>query len=207
MIISPPHHSTNPSSNSITNILKKFKKEFSHCRVPKGYDKDWELANWVRNQRLEQANLSKEGKKSRMTPERFKLLDDLGFKWSSPTPARARRNRQVAKKADGSTGEESKGTTSNEATAADKSESAAPAAVDGEDVKMPVATQAEAMTAATNVVGNLPVVEAGANEGNQGLVQEETEGKKASDETVKTEPQDAVAVVNEKPVENPVVHI
>ena len=27
-----------------------------------------------------------------MTPERFKLLDELGFKWSSPTPARARRN-------------------------------------------------------------------------------------------------------------------
>lgn len=46
-----------------------------------GYTRDPELANWVRNQRLEHANMAK-GKKSRMTPERFKLLDDLGFRWS-----------------------------------------------------------------------------------------------------------------------------
>jgi len=77
--------------------LKEYKKENNHCRVPKGYEKDWELANWVRNQRLEQANLSKLGKKSRMTPERFKLLDDLGFKWSIATPARANRNSEKKK--------------------------------------------------------------------------------------------------------------
>lgn len=46
-----------------------------------GYTADTELANWVRNQRLEQANRLK-GKKSRMTDERFKKLDELGFKWS-----------------------------------------------------------------------------------------------------------------------------
>lgn len=109
--------------------LKEFKKEFSHCRVPKGYDKDWELANWVRNQRLEQANLSKEGKKSRMTPERFKLLDDLGFKWSSPTPARARRNRQVAKKVESSNTDQQKVAISNELTPRIKSENNIPAAV------------------------------------------------------------------------------
>lgn len=54
---------------------------------PKGYNKDKELANWVRNQRLEEANMKK-GKKSRMTPERLKALSDLGFKWSAPTASR-----------------------------------------------------------------------------------------------------------------------
>jgi hypothetical protein len=37
-----------------------------------GYTHDPELANWVRNQRLEHANMNK-GKKSRMTKERFKV--------------------------------------------------------------------------------------------------------------------------------------
>lgn len=83
--------------DKIFEKLKEYKKENNHCRVPKGYEKDWELANWVRNQRLEQANLSKLGKKSRMTPERFKLLDDLGFKWSIATPARANRNSEKKK--------------------------------------------------------------------------------------------------------------
>lgn len=32
-----------------------------------------------------------------MTPERFKLLDDLGFKWSIATPARANRNSEKKK--------------------------------------------------------------------------------------------------------------
>jgi hypothetical protein len=75
----------------------QFKEEIGHCRVPKGYSKDPELANWVRNQRLEQANFEKK-KKSRMTPDRFKSLSELGFKWSAPTPSRSRKN---AKKADG----------------------------------------------------------------------------------------------------------
>jgi hypothetical protein len=32
--------------------LQQFTKEHSHCKVPKGYTRDPELANWVRNQRL-----------------------------------------------------------------------------------------------------------------------------------------------------------
>lgn len=75
----------------------QFKEEIGHCRVPKGYSKDPELANWVRNQRLEQANFEKK-KKSRMTPERHKSLNELGFKWSAPTPSRSRKN---SKKGDG----------------------------------------------------------------------------------------------------------
>lgn len=90
-----------------------------------------------------------------MTPERFKLLDDLGFKWSSPTPARARRNKATPKKADGSSSEEQK-----EAAPEVKAENGAPA----EDGKAADPAQAEAMTAATDVVGDLPAAEAGANE-------------------------------------------
>jgi len=48
--------------NIMFDRLVKYKEEIGHCKVPKGYAKDTELANWVRNQRLEQANLKK-GKK------------------------------------------------------------------------------------------------------------------------------------------------
>ena len=41
-----------------------------------------------------------------MTPERFKLLDDMGFKWSVATPARA--NRNSGRKKSGKVGDEQK---------------------------------------------------------------------------------------------------
>jgi hypothetical protein len=53
-----------------------------HCKVPKGWPNDVELANWVRNQRLEFANQQK-GKRSRMTAQRVELLNKVGFTWSS----------------------------------------------------------------------------------------------------------------------------
>ena len=127
----------------------------------------------MRNQRLEQANLSKEGKKSRMTPERFKLLNDLGFKWSSPTPARARRNRQVTKKEQKA--DDSKKSASDVA--------ANPDGADGKAVEAPLAGQDEAVTAATNVVGNFPA----ANEG-------------GAEESTKLVSQDVVAEESENPV-------
>ena len=152
-----------------------------------------------------------------MTPERFKLLDDLGFKWSSPTPARARRNRQVAKKADDSNDdgeEEQKEASGNEpapmikpendvpadpAVLADPAVPADPTAVEEKAVETPVSAQAEeAITAATNLVGNLSAVEESANEQNLGFVQEAIEGKTgaAEEETTKTDDPDP---------ENPVV--
>eukprot|EP00934_Nitzschia_sp_Nitz4_P006998 Nitzschia sp. Nitz4//scaffold28_size193895//28642//29952//NITZ4_001629-RA/size193895-augustus-gene-0.290-mRNA-1//1//CDS//3329545874//6988//frame0 len=75
--------------NYMYEKLLQYKKEFGHCKVPKGYYKDLELANWVRNQRLERANMIK-GKKSRMTTDRFLKLDSLGFRWSTSMPARAK---------------------------------------------------------------------------------------------------------------------
>jgi hypothetical protein len=71
--------------NIMYSKLQAFQREARHCKVPKGYTKDPELANWVRNQRLEHANMTK-NKKSRMTQDRFQMLDDLGFKWSTTMP-------------------------------------------------------------------------------------------------------------------------
>jgi hypothetical protein len=67
--------------------LQSFAKEHSHCKVPKGYTNDPELANWVRNQRLEYANLQR-NKKTRMTADRVEKLNALGFKWSTAVPSR-----------------------------------------------------------------------------------------------------------------------
>lgn len=43
-------------------LLCDFKKQHGHVRVPKGFTQDPELANWVRNQRLEHSNMQR-GKK------------------------------------------------------------------------------------------------------------------------------------------------
>ena len=48
--------------NIMYQKLLQFCNEHGHCRVPKGYHRDTELANWVRNQRLEYANLIKVNK-------------------------------------------------------------------------------------------------------------------------------------------------
>jgi hypothetical protein len=62
--------------------LGAFVKKHGHARVPKGYTKDTELANWVRNQRLEYVNMQK-GKKSRIDQERVNKLNALNFRWSA----------------------------------------------------------------------------------------------------------------------------
>jgi hypothetical protein len=67
--------------------LQEFAKDNEHCKVPKGYIKDPELANWVRNQRLEYANLQR-NKKTRMTADRVDRLNEMGFKWSTAVPFR-----------------------------------------------------------------------------------------------------------------------
>ena len=62
--------------------LCQFVHQHGHAKVPKGYSEDAELANWVRNQRLEHRNWEQQ-KRSGMTPERLDLLDKLGFVWST----------------------------------------------------------------------------------------------------------------------------
>ena len=68
--------------NILYERLAAFKRMHGHCQVPKGFKQDKELANWVRNQRLEYTNKLR-GKKNRMTEDRQVRLEALGFKWSA----------------------------------------------------------------------------------------------------------------------------
>ena len=77
---------------SMVAKLKVFAEAHGHCKVPKGYQVDPELANWVRNQRLEYANLLR-GKRSRMTQERTDLLNSMGFRWSTSMPSKSKNHR------------------------------------------------------------------------------------------------------------------
>ena len=69
--------------------LEQFVLRYGHARVPKGHLEDRELANWVRNQRLEYRNWQQK-KKTRMTAERFAKLDRLGFVWSHRTSSESK---------------------------------------------------------------------------------------------------------------------
>lgn len=68
--------------NSMFRRLVDFKAKNGHCMVPKGHKEDCELANWVRNQRLEYQNLER-NKRSRMTNERKESLNSIGFQWNA----------------------------------------------------------------------------------------------------------------------------
>ena len=62
--------------------LCAFHQANGHCSVPTGWIANPSLAQWVKRQRY-QYKLKKEGKHSTMTPEREKLLGNLGFVWDS----------------------------------------------------------------------------------------------------------------------------
>lgn len=57
-----------------------YKNKFGDCLVPTHYDINTQLGTWVANQR-KHYRLSKQGKRSMMTPERISLLESIGFKW------------------------------------------------------------------------------------------------------------------------------
>lgn len=76
--------------------LQDFVALHGHAKVPKGFTEDLELANWVRNQRLEYANQLK-GKNTRMTTERVDLLNSVGFKWSTAAPTKFKIRRGTKK--------------------------------------------------------------------------------------------------------------
>jgi len=60
--------------------LIQFKKQYGHTGVPVGVGGG--LGLWVRTQRLEHRKLQ-EGKSAMLTPERRKLLNDIGFEWKA----------------------------------------------------------------------------------------------------------------------------
>lgn len=60
--------------------LKLFKSRHGDLLIPNKYKEDLSLGRWVKNMRWEWTKL-KSGGKTRLTPARIKVLDDLGFAW------------------------------------------------------------------------------------------------------------------------------
>uniref|UniRef100_A0A7S1ZGB7 Helicase-associated domain-containing protein n=3 Tax=Ditylum brightwellii TaxID=49249 RepID=A0A7S1ZGB7_9STRA len=72
--------------------LVTFRSEQGHCNVPERYPQDQTLSNWVERQRKEYSMLRDETvnsekdaigrtRRMRMTEERMKLMNDIGFQW------------------------------------------------------------------------------------------------------------------------------
>lgn len=66
--------------------LKLYKQVHGNCLVPRGYDVNPRLANWVCEQR-KQFKLLKDGKKTNITQERIDMLDEIGFAWNAQQAA------------------------------------------------------------------------------------------------------------------------
>jgi len=60
--------------------LQNFKKEYGHCFVPRAYRPNPSLGRWVHAQRTAFKNFQK-GKKSKISYERIKMLESIGFMW------------------------------------------------------------------------------------------------------------------------------
>jgi len=60
--------------------LCKFKEEFGDCSVPIRFNANRKLGSWVTKQRNEYRQL-REGKKTNMTDERLRKLEEIGFIW------------------------------------------------------------------------------------------------------------------------------
>lgn len=61
--------------------LKAFKEIHGHANVPTISKENPSLGHWVHDQR-KQYRLFQENKQTAMTPERIRLLEDVGFKWA-----------------------------------------------------------------------------------------------------------------------------
>mmetsp|Transcript_7136 Transcript_7136/g.10227 ORF Transcript_7136/g.10227 Transcript_7136/m.10227 type:complete len:462 (-) Transcript_7136:54-1439(-) len=60
--------------------LLKFKEKFGHVNVSSKWKEDRQLGNWVDTQRSHLKHF-KEGKKTILSPEKIKRLNDVGFQW------------------------------------------------------------------------------------------------------------------------------
>jgi len=61
--------------------LKQYKEIHQHCNVPGAWKENRLVGKWVAKQRTDY-RLLKEGKSSRMTDERIRKLEGIGFEWS-----------------------------------------------------------------------------------------------------------------------------
>jgi len=77
--------------------LCDYNKKYGNCLVPIGYKDNVQLSNWVSTQRQEY-KLMKDGKPSRLTPERIQLLNAVDFIWEAQRggPRRKRSRREIA---------------------------------------------------------------------------------------------------------------
>ncbi len=55
--------------------LIEFKQQHGHCKVPYNYPDNKQLGKWVSKQRQRR-------KQNKLTPERERLLEEIGFVWS-----------------------------------------------------------------------------------------------------------------------------
>jgi Helicase associated domain len=60
--------------------LQEYRKQNGNCLVPTHFSTNMKLGRWVHTQR-HQHRLMQRGRKSSMTEERAKLLEELGFSW------------------------------------------------------------------------------------------------------------------------------
>lgn len=72
--------------------LMAYKHKYGDCLVPIGYKENPQLSSWVSTQRQEM-KLLKEGKPTRLTEDRIRLLDDGGFVWESQRGKRGGRRK------------------------------------------------------------------------------------------------------------------
>ena len=68
--------------NQRLDELKAFRSPNGHCNVPYVYPPNRKLGHWVRNQRT-QYSRRRAGKKHRLTDERMRKLEELGFSWAA----------------------------------------------------------------------------------------------------------------------------
>ncbi len=62
--------------------LCEFRRKYGHCHVPHTFTDNAPLAQWVKRQRY-QYKLKVEGKRSTLSDERVRLLNQIGFIWNS----------------------------------------------------------------------------------------------------------------------------
>lgn len=65
--------------------LKAYKEAHGDCRVPRAYEENKKLSRWVDQQRYQYNNRQK-GKPTKMTDDKLKKLEEIGFDFAAQTP-------------------------------------------------------------------------------------------------------------------------
>jgi len=74
---------TNPSWDHRLNQLRDFKATTGHTSVPNKYPPNPQLATWVAEQRRHYKAINKDStKKTSLSDERIRVLEEMGFRWS-----------------------------------------------------------------------------------------------------------------------------